>query len=255
MRSIDLNADLGESYGVWRLGDDEALLDIVTSANVACGFHAGDPSTIRRTCESAVERGVSIGAQVSYPDLLGFGRRHLAMSPTDLRDAVIQQIGTLQAFARVAGGAVTHLKPHGALYHAVIDDSDAADAVVVAIVEAAESLTVLGAPGSALLAAARASSLPVAEEAFADRSYLSDGRLVGRDRPGAVLHDADVIAARVVEMVVEGRVASIDGNTVDVRPDSVCVHGDTPDAVAIAGRIRDELDRAGVEVRPFAPST
>ncbi|MEM9041377.1 MAG: 5-oxoprolinase subunit PxpA [Actinomycetota bacterium] len=255
MRSIDLNADLGESYGVWRLGDDEALLDIVTSANVACGFHAGDPSTIRRTCESAVERGVAIGAQVSYPDLLGFGRRHLAMSPIDLRDAVIQQIGTLEAFARVAGGAVTHLKPHGALYHTVIADSDAAAAVVQATVEAAPSLTMLGAPGSALLAAARAASLPVAEEAFADRAYLADGRLVGRDRPGAVLHDADVIAARVVEMVVEGRVASVDGGTVEVRPESVCVHGDTADAVAIAGRIRDELDRAGVEVRPFAPST
>lgn len=251
MVSIDLNADVGESYGVWRLGDDEALLRVITSANVACGFHGGDPSTLRRTCEVAVELDVAIGAQVSYPDLAGFGRRHIDIDPQELRDAVLYQLGALDAFAQVAGSEISYVKPHGALYHAVIDDTAQARAVAEAAAEYDHSLVVLGAPGSSLLAIADELGLDVVAEAFADRAYLPDGRLVPRREPGAVIGDPAVVAARALRMAVDREVEAVDGTVVHVHASSICVHGDTPGAVEIARSVRDRLDESGVGVSRF----
>ncbi len=194
--AIDLNSDLGESYGTWKLGDDEAMLDLVSSANVACGFHAGDPSTLRRVCQAAADRRVTIGAQVSYPDLIGFGRRFIDMDPSELRDAVLYQLGALDGFAQVAGTGVGYVKPHGALYHACISHPAQAEAVVAAAHEYDPSMAVLGAPGSPLLAVADAMGMEPVAEAFADRAYLADGRLVPRTQEGAVLTDPAVVAAR-----------------------------------------------------------
>ncbi|GAB3131677.1 5-oxoprolinase subunit PxpA [Tsukamurella serpentis] len=248
---VDLNADCGESFGAWRLGDDEALLAVVTSANVACGFHAGDPTTLRATATAAAARGVRIGAQVGYPDLRGFGRRNLDLPAEDLTADVIYQIGALQAIARSAGTGVTYLKPHGALYNRVVGDAVQARAVVDAVLACAPGLPVLGPPGSQLLRIAQERGVRVVREAFADRAYLPDGALVPRSRPGAVLHDPDRIADRVLQMVVGGTVEAIDGTRVQLAPESVCVHGDNPQAVQVARRVRQVLDGAGVEIAPF----
>jgi 5-oxoprolinase (ATP-hydrolysing) subunit A len=252
-RHVDLNSDLGESFGRWRLGDDDAVLDLVTSANVACGFHAGDPSTLRRTCAAAAERGVAIGAQVGYPDLVGFGRRFIDMAPGELADAVLYQLGALEAFARVAGSRVAYVKPHGALYNAVVTHPGQAGAVVAAVRAYGGDLPILGLPGSALLAHAEAAGLPAVPEAFADRAYTPEGALVPRREPGAVLADPIAVAARAVRMATEGEVVAVDGSVVAVRPASLCVHGDAPDAVALAAAVRSGLEAAGVVLRPFAP--
>ncbi|KXP02389.1 LamB/YcsF family protein [Tsukamurella tyrosinosolvens] len=249
---IDLNADCGESYGAWRLGDDAALLDVVTSANVACGFHAGDPTTLRQTCAAAVAAGVAIGAQVGYADLRGFGRRSMDVPAADLTADVIYQIGALQAVARSVGGTVDYVKPHGALYNRIVVDEAQAAAVVEGVLAAAPDLPVLGLPGSAFLRIAAERGLRTVREAFADRAYLPDGALVPRSREGSVLHDPDEIAARVLRMVGDGTVEAIDGSEVDLTPDSVCVHGDNPSAVAVARRLRTVLDGAGVAVARFA---
>ena len=251
MTSIDLNSDLGESFGVWKLGDDSAMLEVVTSANVACGFHGGDPSTLRAVCTEAVANQVSIGAQVSYPDLLGFGRRYMDIDPYDLRDAVLYQLGALDAFAQVAGAEVAYVKPHGALYHAMIGDPAQADAVVAAAAEYDPSLAVLGAPGSCLLRAAESAGLEPVSEAFADRAYLRDGRLVPRSEPDALVVDPAEVAARAVRLATEHEVVSVDGSVVRVPARSLCVHGDTPGAVELARAIRDALDAAGVTLHPF----
>jgi 5-oxoprolinase (ATP-hydrolysing) subunit A len=250
---VDLNSDLGESYGSWQRGDDTAVLRSVTSANVACGFHAGDPSTLRRTVEEAARSGVAIGAQVSYPDLLGFGRRFIDMDPTELVDTVLYQIGALEAFARVAGVQVTYVKPHGALYNAVVDHESQAGAVVKAIREYDDRLAVLGLPGSALLRYADEADLRVVPEAFADRAYTPAGTLVPRGTPGAVLGDADAaaVAERAVRMITDGTVTAIDGSTVSLRAESLCVHGDSPGAVQMTAAVRRALEDAGVEVRAF----
>lgn len=248
---IDLNSDVGESYGAWTIGDDDAMLRLVTSANVACGFHGGDPSTLRSVCTAAVAHGVKIGAQVSYPDLLGFGRRFLAMSEAELRDAVLYQLGALDAFAQVGGSEVAYVKPHGALYHATIDNDAHAAAVVAAAAEYDPSLAVLGAPGSALLAAAEAAELEPVPEAFIDRAYRPDGRLVDRSEPGAVIADVDAIAARAVRLAVDHEIEAIDGATIAVHARSLCVHGDSPDAVALAAAARAALESAGVGIYPF----
>ena len=252
-RSVDLNADVGESFGRWRLGDDEALLTVVSSANVACGFHAGDPPTLRRVCAIAADRGVAIGAQVSYRDLAGFGRRFLDAAPGELRDDVLYQLGALDGFARVAGSAVTYLKPHGALYHAAARMPAQAQAVVAAVSEYGSDLAVLGPAGSELLAAAAAAGLPVVAEGFADRAYRPDGSLLPRTEPGAVLEDPDAVGARAARMVTAGEVAAIDGSVVRLDVGSVCVHGDTPGAVVIARAVRSSLAGSGVRIRPFAP--
>jgi 5-oxoprolinase (ATP-hydrolysing) subunit A len=249
---VDLNSDLGESYGQWQLGDDTAVLRSVTSANVACGFHAGDPSTLRQTVEQAARSGVAIGAQVSYPDLLGFGRRFIDMDPSELTDTVLYQIGALEAFARVAGVQVSYVKPHGALYNAVVDHESQAAAVVEAVRAYDERLAVLGLPGSALLRYADEAGLRVVSEAFVDRAYTPQGTLVPRGTPGAVLgDDAGAVAERAVRMVTEGTVTAIDGSAVDLHAESLCVHGDSPGAVEMAAAVRRALEDAGVEVRAF----
>jgi UPF0271 protein len=251
--AVDLNADVGESFGRWTLGDDAAVLAAVTSANVACGFHAGDPPTLRRTCELAAARGVALGAQVSYRDLAGFGRRFMAVPPAELRDDVLYQLGALAGFARVAGTAVTYLKPHGALYNAVVTDEGQAGAVVDAVADFDPGLAVLGLPGSALLRAAAAAGLRAVPEAFADRGYTAQGRLVPRAEPGALVADPMAVAERAVRLVTQRELLAADGTSVAVAAESVCVHGDTPGAAAIARAVRAALERAGVVVRPFAP--
>jgi 5-oxoprolinase (ATP-hydrolysing) subunit A len=249
--AIDLNSDLGESYGIWKLGDDEAMLDLVSSANIACGFHAGDPSTLRRVCQAAADRGVTIGAQVSYPDLAGFGRRFIDMDPAELRDAVLYQLGALDGFAQVAGAGVGYVKPHGALYHACISHQAQAEAVVAAAHEYDPSMAVLGAPGSPLLAVADAMGMEPVAEAFADRGYLADGRLVPRGSDGAVLTEPAAVAARAVSIAVDHRLIAVDGRSVDVRARSICIHGDTPGAVDMARAVRAGLEAADVGIHSF----
>ena len=251
MVAIDVNSDLGESYGVWRLGDDEAMLDLVTSANVACGFHAGDPSVLRAACVQAVERDVAIGAQVSYPDLLGFGRRHLHMAEHELRDAVLYQLGALDAFAQVAGAEIAYVKPHGALYHAASTEPAFARAVVDAAAEYDPSLAILGLPESELLSAAERAGLEAIGEAFADRAYRRDGGLVPRNEAGSVLTDPDEVAERAVRIAVDSEIVAVDGTVVSVRARSICVHSDTPGAVGLARSVRSALDAAGVGVHRF----
>ena len=237
--TIDLNADLGESYGRWTLGDDEAMLRVVTSANVACGFHAGDPATLLETCRQAVARGVVIGAQVGYPDLAGFGRRFLDMSPADLTAAVVYQVGALDGLARTVGGSVRYVKPHGALYHACVDHEEQARAVVEAVRAYDRQLPILGLRGSALLRIARERKIRQVTEYFVDRTYTAEGRLTDRRRPDAVIRDADYAARRAVRAAQEG------------MAESFCTHGDTPDAVAMAQAVRAALEGAGVAIAPF----
>ncbi|MGL5818311.1 MAG: LamB/YcsF family protein [Phycicoccus sp.] len=252
MATVDLNADLGESFGAWVLGDDVAMLDVVTSANVACGFHAGDATTIRRTVSQAAERGVVVGAQVGYRDLAGFGRRRIDMDPADLTADVLYQLGALEAMCRVAGTRIAYVKPHGALYHAAAGDEGVAQAVVEAVISYDADLSVLGLPGSALLRVAADAGCGAVAEAFADRGYLPDGSLVPRGTPGALVTGPDEVAARVVRMVRERVVATAGGMEVPLNAASVCTHGDTPGAVAVARAVRAALEAAGVAVRPFA---
>ncbi|AGT90554.1 5-oxoprolinase subunit PxpA [Rhodococcus erythropolis] len=249
--SVDLNSDLGEGFGAWTLGDDDAMLELVTSANIACGFHAGDPTTLLATCESAATRGVRIGAQVGYRDLAGFGRRFIDMSPKDLTADVIYQIGALDGLARVAGSRVTYVKPHGALYNAIVHHRRQARAVVAAVVAYDSSLPVLGLPGSVFLEEAREAGLDVVAEAFADRAYTAEGTLVPRTESGAVLHDPALVAERVRRMVVDGELDAVDGSTLKISAESVCVHGDSPAAVDMAAAIRDLLESSDVEITPF----
>ena len=249
--SVDLNSDLGEGFGAWTLGDDDAMLELVTSANIACGFHAGDPTTLLATCESAAARGVRIGAQVGYRDLAGFGRRFIDVSPKDLTADVIYQIGALDGLARVAGSRVTYVKPHGALYNAIVHHRRQARAVVAAVVAYDSSLPVLGLPGSVFLEEAREAGLDVVAEAFADRAYTAEGTLVPRTESGAVLQDPTLVAERVRRMVVDGELDAVDGSTLKVSAASVCVHGDSPAAVDMAVAIRALLESSDVEITPF----
>lgn len=248
---VDINADTGESYGRWALGDDERLLDIVTSANIACGFHAGDPATLVRTCRAAIRRGVAVGAQVAYHDLVGFGRRFIDVSPRDLYADVLYQIGALSGIARTCGGRISYVKPHGALYNAVVVDTAQAQAIVDAVVDYPEDLAVLGLPGSEFLRLAARAGLRVVTEAFADRAYTTDGQLVPRREPGAVIHDPPEVVRRVVRLVTTGFLEAADGSDVEVRADSVCLHGDTPGAVELAAAVRTALQDKGVTVAPF----
>ncbi|WKB55721.1 LamB/YcsF family protein [Eleftheria terrae] len=249
--NIDLNSDLGESYGAWRMGDDAAMLAVVSSANVACGFHAGDPAGILATLRAAAERGVSVGAHVSYPDLAGFGRRNMDMSSADLRASVIYQIGALQGLASAAGTRVRYVKPHGALYNFIARDERQARDVIAAVQAVDRALGLVVLAGSALAGWARDAGLRTIEEAFADRGYRADGSLVPRDQPGAVLHDPEAVAARMVQLAREGTVTANDGSVVRITADSICVHGDSPGAVAMAQRVRERLAAAGIAIRPF----
>lgn len=251
MPSVDLNADLAEGFGVWELGDDDAMLDIVTSANLACGFHAGNPVGLARTCLAAQQRGVRIGAQVGYFDLAGFGRRRIEVAPAELTADVIYQIGALQALARAAGSTLGYVKPHGALYNTIVTDRRQARAVAEAVHAVEPALPVLGLAGSVFFDEAGRLGLRTVAEAFADRAYQPDGRLVSRSEAGAVLRDPTEIARRVVAMVETGTVIAVDGSTIGVEVQSVCVHGDSPGAVGIATAVRDHLLAAGVELAAF----
>ncbi|CAM5381486.1 LamB/YcsF family protein [Streptomyces purpurascens] len=251
MTSIDLNADLGEGFGRWRLTDDERLLSVVTSANVACGFHAGDAATMRRVCELAAERGVRIGAQVSYRDLAGFGRRAMDVPSAELAAEVAYQIGALEVFARAAGSRVAYVKPHGALYNRVVHDEEQAAAVVDGVLLADAALPVLGLPGSRLLGLAGKAGLPVVTEAFADRAYTDAGTLVPRTRDGAVVTDPEAVVERSLGLARSGEVSSHSGSRIEVRARSLCLHGDTPGAVELARRVRERLESSGIRVEAF----
>ena len=248
---MDINSDLGESFGAWRMGDDAAMLGIVTSANVACGFHAGDPAGILETLRAAAQRGVAVGAHVAYPDLVGFGRRNMDPTSQELVADVIYQIGALQGLAAAAGTRVRYVKPHGALYNTIAQDERQANDVITALLAVDPGLTLMALAGAPLIGWARARGLRVVAEAFADRAYNDDGSLVSRRLPGAVLHDADAIAERMLRLVQTGEVESITGRSVPVQADSICVHGDSPGAVEMARRIRARLEQAGVALRPF----
>lgn len=248
---IDLNSDLGEGFGRWELGDDDAMLDLVTSANVACGFHAGDPSILRRVCAGAAARGVAIGAQVGHRDLVGFGRRRIDVDPDELVDEVVYQIGALDALARVEGTRVSYVKPHGALYNDAAVNASTADAVARAVSLVDDTLPLVGLAGSELVAAADRFGLTPVAEAFADRGYTAYGTLVPRREPGAVIHDAAAVAARCVRLACDGVVEAVDGSLVPAAAQSICVHGDTPGAVEIATAVRAGLVDAGVTIRSF----
>ena len=248
MRTIDLNADLGEGDNVVPVPDDDAMLEVVTSANVACGAHAGDEAIMRRTCERAAALGVSIGAHVSYRDRADFGRRFVDVDPVELADDLAAQIALLDGVARSVGARVSYVKPHGALYNTIVDHHDHARAVVDAVRAHGQDLAVMGLPGSEVLQMADAAGLCTIREAFADRAYTAAGTLVPRSQPGAVLHDVDTVVERVVRLALTGEITAVDGTVVAVDAQSVCVHGDTPDSVAMARAIRAALDVAGVGV-------
>jgi len=250
--TIDLNADLGESFGPWPMGDDEALLGIVTSANVACGFHAGDPLVMARTIELCRDRGVGIGAHPGFDDLRGFGRRRIVdPDPKALRAMLIYQIGALQGMARAAGAEVRHVKLHGALSNMASEDAALARRCIAAIREADPSLAIMAMAATPLESEAVAAGAPVVREVFADRAYNDDGTLVARGTPGAMIEDPDIAADRVLRMIEERAVTSIGGLRIAVEPQTVCTHGDSPSAVVMAGRLRERLERAGVRVARF----
>jgi UPF0271 protein len=249
---VDLNADLGEGFGIWRLGDDETLLGLVTSANVACGFHAGDAPTMRRLCEWAADRGVAVGAQVGYRDLAGFGRRRIDYELGELRDEIIYQIGALDAFCRLQGERVRYVKPHGALYNTASVDVWHASAIVTAITDYDRTLPVLCLPESTLDIVARGAGLTVVAEGYADRAYQADGTLLPRNQPGAVLSDVDLVVYRAVQMATSGEVEAQDGTVMTAAIQSLCLHGDTPGAVELTARVRESLESAGVHLAPFA---
>ena len=248
---IDLNSDLGESFGAWRLGDDAAMLDVVSSANIACGFHAGDPVGILETLRLAARRGVSVGAHVGYRDLVGFGRRKMALSADELIGDVLYQIGALQGLARAAGTRVAYVKPHGALYNTIATEAAQAGAVIAAIAAIDPGLPLVALAGSPLVEQARTAGLTVIAEAFADRGYTSTGALVPRGREGAVLADPEHIAARMLRLVRHGVIDAEDGTPTRIEAQSICVHGDSPGAVAMARRLRQILTEAGIDIRAF----
>ncbi len=253
MITVDLNSDLGESLGAWPMGDDEAMLELATSVNVACGFHAGDPDIMRKTVALAKARGVSIGAHPGYRDLHGFGRRAVpGLTSAEIENLVAYQIGALQAVAALAGHRVTHVKAHGALSNVGSVDDMTARAIAAAIKAVDPGLSFVVLPNTALARAGEASGLRLVSEVFADRAYDDDAALVSRSKPGAVLHDADVIAERVVRMVQDRAIVAVSGKTIKVDVDTVCIHGDTPGAVEIARTVRRALDAHGIAVAPFS---
>ncbi|EKN46309.1 MULTISPECIES: LamB/YcsF family protein [Pseudomonas syringae group] len=251
MRAIDLNSDLGESFGAWSMGDDAAILEVVSSANVACGFHAGDPAGILRTLEAAAARDVAVGAHVAYPDLVGFGRRNMDVPADQLTADVIYQIGALQGLARSAGTTVTYVKPHGALYNTIAGDPVQAAAVIQAILRIDPQLKLVCLANSKLLGWARDAGLSCVSEAFADRAYTAQGTLVSRSHPGAVLHDVELITERMLRLVRDGVIEAEDGSLIELEADSICVHGDSPGAVNIAHALKQRLLEAGVNIRAF----
>ncbi|MBA3269310.1 MAG: LamB/YcsF family protein [Acidobacteria bacterium] len=248
MLRIDLNSDLGESFGPWQMGHDEALMGSVTSANIACGFHAGDPSVMRRTIALAQAHGVAVGAHPGFPDLAGFGRREMQASPAEVEDLVLYQIAALVGVAAAQGVRVQHVKAHGALYNMAARDAALAGAVARAVAAFDSSLILFGLPNSELLREGDKAGLRVAAEVFADRTYERDGSLTSRRRPGSVIHDPSTVVARAVRMVQTGAVETTDGSTIALRADTLCLHGDTPGAADLARQIRTALETAGIAV-------
>ncbi len=251
---VDMNSDLGESFGAWRMGEDAKMLDIVSSANIACGFHAGDPAGIMSTVQAAKAKGVAVGAHVSYPDLVGFGRRNMDVGSADLKADVIYQIGAIMGLAQAAGTKVTFVKPHGALYNTIAHDKRQAQAVIEGMLAIDKKLVLVALAGAPLIDWAETAGLRTVSEVFADRAYMPDGQLVPRSREGSVLHDPKEIASRMLHLVKEGTVKAIDGSTIRLKADSICVHGDSPGAVSMAAELRKLLESSGVTVQPFAAS-
>lgn len=248
MPSVDLNCDIGESFGAWTLGGDADVLSHVTSANIACGFHAGDPATMRKTVDLALERAVAIGAHPGLPDLAGFGRRVIEVTPDEAYEMVVYQVGALAAFAAARGARLSHVKPHGALYNMAATRAPLADAIARAVRDVDRALMLFGLAGSRLIAAARSARILAVEEVFADRRYAANGTLVSRSEPGAVIDDTDLAVRQAVRMVREGKVTAIDGSEVRVHADTICIHGDTPGAVEHARALRAALSDAGIDV-------
>lgn len=246
---IDLNCDMGESYGAWHMGNDDAVLQFVSSANVACGFHGGDPSTMRKTVAAALKYNVSIGAHPSLPDLVGFGRRPMQVTPQEAYDMVVYQVGALAAVAATQGTRLHHVKAHGALYNMAVKDRPLAQAIARAVHDVDASLVLYGLPGSYLIEAANELGLRAANEVFADRTYQDDGSLTPRTQPGAMIEDVDTAVAQVLRMVQDRVVRSVNGRDVPVQADTLCIHGDQPNAVVFAKGLREALLKAGVEIR------
>ena len=249
--NVDINCDMGESFGVYRLGFDEEMMSHITSANIACGYHAGDPIVMERTIALAKNHGVSVGAHPGFPDLVGFGRRNMELTPQEVRNDIIYQAGALAAFAQIEGVSLQHVKPHGQLYNLAAKDKPMTEAICDAISALGKNLILVALSGSQMAEIATKSGLKVAREAFADRAYHRDGSLVSRKREGSVIDDPERVAERVIQMVQEGKVQSIEGDLIDLEVDSVCVHGDTPGAVQLAQTIRRKLQEAGISVLPM----
>lgn len=248
MFKVDLNSDLGESFGSYTIGMDSSIIPFVSSVNIACGWHAGDPLVMAETVKSAMKSGAGIGAHPGYPDLMGFGRRNLAVTPAEVKAYTLYQLGALTAFVKAANGTLQHLKPHGAMYNMAATDAKLAQAIAEAVYEASPDLILLGLANSEMVKAGKRVGIRVAQEVFADRAYQANGTLVPRSQPGAVLHDAEEAIARVVRMVKKGEVVAITGETVEISADSICVHGDNPEAVEFVKRIRTTLEDEGVMV-------
>ena len=250
-RAIDLNSDLGESFGAWDAGHDGELFPLISSANVACGFHGGDPRVMERTVATAASHGVAVGAHPGFPDLVGFGRREILATADEVRTDTLYQIGALDAFCRAAGLSLQHVKAHGALYNRANRDATLAAAIAAAVRAYDSDLIFLAQPGTLLFAAGEAAGLPMAREGFADRAYNADGTLVSRRLPGAVITDPEAATHRALRLVIEGRLTTIDGGELELTIDSLCIHSDTPGAVAMARAIRRRFDEAGVAIRPL----
>ncbi len=246
---IDFNCDMGESFGMYKMGLDEEVIKYITSANIACGFHAGDPTWMRATVDLAEERGVAIGAHPSFPDMAGFGRRNMIVSPEEARNDVIYQMGALQAFTRT--GRLQHVKPHGAMYNMAVDDETLARAICEAALEVDENVVLLALAGSAWIGIAQDMGLRVGREIFADRALNPDGTLVSRSQPGSVIHETSEVVERSLRMVTEGRATAINGDVIEVEADSLCLHGDTPGAVEMAKELKRGLEAEGVSIRPL----
>lgn len=248
---VDLNSDLGESFGTYKIGLDEEVLKYVSSANIACGWHAGDPVVMRKTVEGALENGVAIGAHPGFPDIMGFGRRNMTVSPDEMKQYTIYQLGSLYGFVKATGGKMQHVKPHGAMYNMAGKDARLARAIIEGIWEVDSNLIVLGLAGSELVNAAVEKGLKAANEVFADRAYNSDGSLVPRSLPGSMITDKKIAISRVLRMVTEGKVIAINGEDIDINVDSICVHGDNLEAVEFVRLIKEELFKAKVEIKPL----
>lgn len=250
MYSIDLNSDLGESFGAYKIGRDEDVIPLVSSANVACGFHAGDPSVMAKTAALCKENGIAIGAHPGFNDLVGFGRRNMSVSPSDIKSMIIYQVGALDAFCKASGIKMQHVKPHGALYNMAAKDAAVAGAICEGIYEYNPELILMGLANSEMINQAKKLGLPYAAEVFADRTYEDDGTLVARTKPGAMIKDENEAVSRVVGMIKNHRVTSINGNEIEICPDSVCVHGDSDKALVFVKKIRETLNGEGIIIRP-----